>query len=174
MKAKDAEEYTLAVGQTAAGTWRHIAIAERLGVPKALGLTLKQWVEERLRGYVRLSLKERAEAVKELIDEGLSQRAAARALGISKGTVQNDLARTDGQNCPLVHHEAARIVTVTDDTGQNCPPVQFHISAELLADARLVCVQDALGVTDDEWIEMLFKDSTMKDCKIFISEVGIV
>ena len=65
-------------------------------VPAALGLSTARWVEERLGGYVRLSVEERREAVKELTTakedggEGLSTRQAAAVLGVSDATVVRD------------------------------------------------------------------------------------
>ena len=70
MKPEDAEEYTQALGQVVAGGWRQIALGERLGVPKALGLSVDEWVKRRLGGYVKLSIEERREAVEELTAKG--------------------------------------------------------------------------------------------------------
>jgi transposase len=92
MNRDDAEEYTQALGQVVAGGWRQVALGQRLGVPKALGLTTREWVEDRLGGYVRLALPERREAVAELTEEGLSQRQAADVLGVDDRTVGRDLA----------------------------------------------------------------------------------
>jgi hypothetical protein len=96
MNVTDAEEYTLGLGQTVAGSWRLIALGQRLGVPKALGLSTKDWVETRLGGYIRLSLAERREAVVELTgpgeNGGLSQRQAAEVLGVDEITVRRDRA----------------------------------------------------------------------------------
>jgi predicted transcriptional regulator len=49
------------------------------------------WSVARLGGYVRLSIEERREAVKELTDEGISQREVAEVLGVTQPTVQADL-----------------------------------------------------------------------------------
>jgi phage N-6-adenine-methyltransferase len=87
----DAEEYTQALGQVVAGGWRQVALGKRLDVPKALGLSTAQWVNERLGGYVRLSIDERREAVAELAAEGLSRRETAAVLGVDPMTVQRDL-----------------------------------------------------------------------------------
>lgn len=98
MKPADAEEYTQALGQVVAGGWRQVALGKRLGVPEALGLTLEQWVDGRLGGYVRLSIPERREAVGELTalvengGQGLSNRAAAQVLGVDAETVRRDNA----------------------------------------------------------------------------------
>lgn len=93
MKAEHAEEYTQALGQIVAGGWRQIALGERLGIPKALGLTTQEWVEQRLGGYVRLSVEERHGAVKELTDEGLSTRKIAAVTGVSHETVAKDVRK---------------------------------------------------------------------------------
>jgi predicted transcriptional regulator len=90
MKRDDAEEFTQALGQIVAGSWRQIALAQRLGVPQALGLELEDWVRNRLGGYIRLSVPERREAVKELVDEGLSQRDIGEILGVDQSTIHRD------------------------------------------------------------------------------------
>lgn len=91
MKPDDAEEYTQALGQVVAGGYRQVALGERLGVPRALGLSTRDWVEQRLGGYVRMSLPERREAVAELTAEGMTQREVADVLGVSQKTVDRDL-----------------------------------------------------------------------------------
>jgi DNA-binding transcriptional ArsR family regulator len=93
MDVDDAEEYTQALGQVVAGGWRQIALGERLGVPAALGLTTRDWVDQRLGGYVRLSIPERREAIAELVKgEGMTQRQAADVLGVDEKTVRRDRA----------------------------------------------------------------------------------
>ena len=91
MKMKDAEEYTQSLGQIVAGSYRQIALAESLGVPKALGLSIEDWVQRRLGGYIRLGIPDRREAVAELAAEGMSQRGIAGVLGVDQATVQRDL-----------------------------------------------------------------------------------
>jgi hypothetical protein len=91
LSADDAEEYTQALGQVVAGGWRQVALGERLGVPNALGMSTREWVEDRLGGYVRMAIPERREAVAELAAEGLSQREIADVLGVSHKTVDRDL-----------------------------------------------------------------------------------
>jgi hypothetical protein len=49
-----------------------IALAHRLGVPKALGLSTEEWVRERLGGYARLEIEPRREAVLELTADGFT------------------------------------------------------------------------------------------------------
>src|SRR5262245_20869527 len=92
----DAEEYTQALGQIAGGTWRQIAWAERIGIPAALGLSTRDWVEQRLGGYVRVSISDRRDAVAELTapeedaGQGRANVEAADVLGISEPTVRRD------------------------------------------------------------------------------------
>jgi hypothetical protein len=96
MNPADAEEYTQALGQVVAGGWRQVALGQRLGVPDALGLTTTEWVERRLGGYIRMSIPDRREAVRELTapvetgGQGLSTREAAAVLGVNHDTVAVD------------------------------------------------------------------------------------
>lgn len=120
MNRHDAEQFTQGLGEIGTGWWRTILVATRLGVPEALDLSTEQWVEERLGGYVRLSVPERRDAVAELIGrEGLSQRQAAEVLGVDHATVNRDLVqmhhpgtvdqddgRPDGANAPQRPHVA--------------------------------------------------------------------
>jgi hypothetical protein len=97
MTPEQAEEYTDALGQVASGAWRQVALGVELGVPNALGLSTGEWVEQRLGGYVRLSMEARREAARELTapeDEGgrgMSQRKAAEVLGVAPDTVNRDV-----------------------------------------------------------------------------------
>ncbi len=61
MNRDDAEEFTEALGQVMAGGWRLRAHALREGVHTAMGLTFEEWSEQRLGGYVRMSIPERRE-----------------------------------------------------------------------------------------------------------------
>jgi ParB family chromosome partitioning protein len=104
----DAEEYTAALGQVLGGGWRQVALGERLGVPRALGLTTERWVRERLGGYARLTVDERREAARELTaaeedgGHGMTQREAAEVLGVDQKTVSNDTrpAREENSSPP--------------------------------------------------------------------------
>lgn len=93
MNAEHAEEYTQSLGQIVAGGWRQIALGEKLGVPKALGLSTREWVDERLGGYVKLSIEERHGAVKELTADGMSARKIAEVIGVSHATAANDVKK---------------------------------------------------------------------------------
>lgn len=91
MNRLDAIEYTEALGQVVSGGWRQIALAERLGVPKALGLTTREWVQQHLGGYIKLNIADRQQAVAELVAEGKSQREIGAVLGVDSTTVHHDV-----------------------------------------------------------------------------------
>jgi hypothetical protein len=88
---EDAEAFTLSLGHVFSGGYGLIVHAKEQGVPEALGLTLPEWVNDKLGGYVRLSITERREAAAELADRGMSQREIADVLGVSHDTVNRDL-----------------------------------------------------------------------------------
>jgi hypothetical protein len=95
-----AEEYTQALGQVVSGSWRQIARAKKLGVPQALGLSLEDWVTSRLGGYIKLSIPDRREAVRELAAEGLSNVAVGQILGVDETTVRRDSANAEKSRRP--------------------------------------------------------------------------
>lgn len=94
MNRDQAEEYTQSLGQILNASWRQIKLARELGVPRALGLSVDQWVNQRLGGYVRLPSEERKAAVLEMKaeDPKMTQRAIGEVLGVNAGTVNRDLA----------------------------------------------------------------------------------
>lgn len=96
MSREDAEEYTQALGQVVAGGWRQVALGKRLGVPSALGITVEEWVEDRLGGYVRMSIPDRRDAVAELSEEGMSTREIGDVLGVDQSTVVRDAHASAG------------------------------------------------------------------------------
>jgi hypothetical protein len=100
MSPEDAEEYTQALGQVLGGSWRQIELGQRLEVPKSLGLTTREWVEQRLGGYVRMQVEDRRNAEKELKTEGLSQRQIANVFGVDQKTVSNDLRSEENSSKP--------------------------------------------------------------------------
>jgi transcriptional regulator with XRE-family HTH domain len=106
-----AEEFTRGLGETVAGSWRLINLARQMGVPQALGLTLEEWVDERLGGYVRLSDAEFHTAVLELRKEGLSQRQIAQVTGFT----QTDISREE---------RGVRVRAESDDSPRLGPPNQ--------------------------------------------------
>lgn len=115
----EATEYTESLAQIFAGSWRQIFLAEKIGVPKACGLTTQQWVEERLGGYVRLSIPDRREAGAELAEEGLSNVEAAEVLGVSDETVRRDKAATN------VESAATEPIEAEGDDATNVEPPAF-------------------------------------------------
>jgi len=153
ISVEDAEEYTQALGQVVAGGWRQIALGKRLGVPQALGLTVREWVETRLGGYVRMSIEERRQAVLELAEEGHSQREIAEVLGVSKTTVDRDLdPGPSGPPEQLVDEYQQVDTPVHQDTGPNGPPMpvgQEHADA-ILADIDQRVAERAETVRDTE------------------------
>lgn len=87
----DAEEYTESLKQVWAGGWRQVLLAHRMGIPTALGMSTSEWVDS-LGGYVKMSIPERREAARELIEEeGMSTRQAAEVLGVDNATVWRDM-----------------------------------------------------------------------------------
>lgn len=92
ISAEDAEQFTQGVEKTAAGTWQMIELAQRMGVPKVLGMTTEQWVKARIGGYIRLSVPERQQAIGDMIEDGHSNREIAEVLGVDESTVRADLA----------------------------------------------------------------------------------
>jgi predicted transcriptional regulator len=132
MKPEDAEEFTQSLGQIVAGSYRQILLAQRLGVPKALGLELDEWVQTRLGGYVRLSIKERREAVKELTSEGLSQREIGAVLGVDQSTVHADL-KSDGSSS-----NKAKAKAKSDENSSIPERDEAKIQAEALQQERVV------------------------------------
>jgi predicted transcriptional regulator len=53
------------------------------------GLTTRQWVEEKLGGYVKIAA--RREAAIKLIEGGMSQRQASKVLGVNQATISRDV-----------------------------------------------------------------------------------
>lgn len=144
MNRGDAEEYTEALGQVFSGGYRLIFHAERQGIPAALEMSTREWVEQKLGGYVRLSIEERREAAKELTEgEGLSNVKAAEILGVSKDTVRRDRDSANAQ--PELPEE----IEPSQENGANAQPKSAHVAAnagdnewytppEYIAAARLV------------------------------------
>jgi ParB family chromosome partitioning protein len=164
---EDAQEFTEALAQSVGASWRQIALAKRMGVPKALGLSVDQWVTSKLGGYVRMAVEDRRQAVQELKAEGLSNREAAEVLGIDAHTVRRDV---DGANAPptngFSHEEASpaganappadlpreSLPHVANNTGNN----EWYTPPEIIEAAREVMgsidVDPASCATANEWI----------------------
>lgn len=120
---EDAEELTQSLGQIVGGSWRQIAAFTRMGIPKALGLSTQEWANTRLGGYARLSIEDRREAVKELLDDGFSQRQAAEIIGVDHKTVGNDKAAIQGgENSPKQEKSPTPEQGGSITSGENSPP----------------------------------------------------
>lgn len=90
---EQAEEFTASLGDIVGGSFRQIALADDLGIPQVLGLTLPEWVD-RLGGYVKFNIEEKQKAVEELRRPKdkrgkplRSQRKVAEILGTSQSVV---------------------------------------------------------------------------------------
>lgn len=141
MERSDAEEYTQSLGQIVAGSWRQVALAKRLGVPKALGLSTDEWVNGRLGGYVKLSISERREAVKELAADGRSQREITEITGLGLGTVNREL----NDHVPNGTQEAAKGKEASNDSVPNGTPLDAI--AALAADEKVKQAAKAIDET---------------------------
>src|SRR5262245_15196653 len=103
----EALAFASAHGHATAATFELIALARELGVPEALGLSLPDYVQQHLGGYVRLPIAERQNAVAQLMaptrngGHGLNVRDAADVLGVGKTTVERDI-HAIGPNGPVI------------------------------------------------------------------------
>lgn len=91
-----------------------------MGIPAALGMSTKDWVNDRLGGYVRLSVGERKSASKELTDEGFSTREAAEILGVNHNTVARDVSNDTDNNAG---DATSKDGSVPNDTERAAPNV---------------------------------------------------
>ena len=145
---QDAEEFTQSLGQIIGGSWRQIALAKRMGVPQALGLSTEAWVRERLGGYVRLTVDERREAVRELAADGMSQRGIGEVLGVDAATVNRDVA-----NATLADESGNEIKDTNDNSAAFATPLDAV--ALLAADEKVKATARAAHVANNsgnnEW-----------------------
>lgn len=89
---EDAEQLTQGAAKVFGGQYQQLAVLRSRGVHKLLGFDdFSEYVHKRIGGYVRMSIEERRQAVKELANDGLSQREVAEVIGVSQSTVQRDL-----------------------------------------------------------------------------------
>jgi hypothetical protein len=176
MTPEDAEEYTQALSQVVAGGWRQIALGKRLGVPELLKLSTRQWVEDRLGGYVRLSIEERREAAAELTAEGMSRREVGDVLGVDPMTVQRDVAPVANATKPA-EATPAPVANATDDRAADY--IDQHLAEDptltTLADRRRV--QQALAKAwtfteyDPEFAARVLDDDHIKDLNNLITNL---
>lgn len=119
MNKTDAEEFTQSLGQIVSGSWRQIALAKRLGVPKALELSTEDWVNNHLGGYVKMCIDDRRKAVAELTEEGHSTRDIGAVLGVTNATVSHDLKAVknltpaDPKPNPIANHDDEAVKNLT-------------------------------------------------------------
>lgn len=93
---------------------------------------------ERICRYVRLRVAERREAVLELIKEGMSQRQAAKVLGVGKTTVARDLGPI-GPPRPVPARGAG-----PNGPADRYPELEYYVAAGRTAEAeQLVDALDA-------------------------------
>jgi hypothetical protein len=107
MSPEDAEEYTQAHALIGGGWWRSIELGKRLGVPDALSLSVEAWVQ-RLGGYVKQSVPDRREAVRNLTAEEYSTREIGKILGVSHETVASDVRNLTASDTRTAHEKIAK------------------------------------------------------------------
>lgn len=153
MRPEDAEEYTQALGQVVAGSWRQVALGKRLGVPQALGISTEDWVEHRLGGYIRMSIPERREAVKELTapvedgGAGMSTREAAEVLGVNQSTVVRDACASDEPSGD-VHPEPQTDAYASGEPEQAIPEVRAVSSVPATEPEEEMLLTGDLDISD--------------------------
>lgn len=123
MNEAEAEEYTQSLGQIVAGSTRQIYWAKRNGIPEALGLSVEQWVNNRLGGYVKLSILERRELALEMEADGESTREIAKVLGVGHATVARDLKPVSNETDEEKH--------AADTNDLETDPVSFETDEEV-------------------------------------------
>jgi hypothetical protein len=164
---EDAEEYTQSLGQIFSGSWRQIALANRLGVPQALGLSLEDWVTTRLGGYVKMSIVDRRQAVKELTDDGYSTRDIGEVLGVDHATAARDVANATGASKKPKEKKTKKTDTVANATDAPIPSDRFGRTPEQAEnDAKLstgmlkniVSTLHPRGAPPEQWAWQMFID----------------
>lgn len=154
MKPEDAEEYTQSLGQIVSGSWRQIALADRIGVPKALGFkNTRDWVEQRLGGYIKLSIPDRREAAKELAGNGMSLKAIGDVLGASEATISRDFsdlanARNEEAIQPNQHDDlanASREEAIRAEQARQQRLSLFKAIKDSITGLALIAFEDAIA-----------------------------
>lgn len=80
MDATAAQEFSESFGMIGAGWWRQIAWAKQQGIPDALGMSTRDWVEHYVGGWARLAIEDRREAVLELVGQPEPDNESARGM----------------------------------------------------------------------------------------------
>lgn len=173
MNRDDAEEFTQSLGQIVGGSWRQVALAKRLGVPKALGLSVEDWVQTRLGGYIRMIVEDRRQAVVELAAEGESNRSIAAVLGVDPETVNRDVraanaAPDDSDDPPdqdLTESSAANAAPTTAEkrkAGEDARKAVLEAAADPVLPEGVYAEDFFTGATADriadESVDLVFTD----------------
>jgi hypothetical protein len=90
---EQAEEFTRNAAELVHIGYKNILWADNVGIPTVLGYeSLRDWVTDKLGGYIRYPIEERREIAKELRANGKTKTAIGEILGVSNDTIKNDLA----------------------------------------------------------------------------------
>jgi transposase len=90
---EQAEEFTQNAASLVHIGYKNILWADNVGIPTVLGYeSLRDWVTDKLGGYIRYPIEERREIAKELRANGKSKTAIGEILGVNDGTIGRDLA----------------------------------------------------------------------------------
>lgn len=131
MDREAAESFSSGLGKVMGGSYELILHAKQQRVPEVLGMTLQDWVNHYLGGYMRMAVDQRREAAKELAEEGLSQRAIAEVLGVAQKTVDRDLSES---NDSLTHEEPPEHQPVDEDSESNDSLHSGNLRENMLGD----------------------------------------
>jgi hypothetical protein len=141
---EEAEEYTQGLEQNLTGSYRLYMWAQRNGIPKALGITLEEWIQ-RVGGHVKLSAPERRQAVTELKEEGHTNREIAKAIGVDESTVRADLSagnpaprKKNGSKNNHDDEDTAGNPAPDDDDDEEMTPEEVEIGQQNLRSAILM------------------------------------
>ena len=134
MNKQDAIEFTQCLGLFTGATWRLIAHAKKQGVPKSMGLSTEQWVNEHLGGYIRMAVEDRREIAVELASGGASTREIAEVLGVSPATAARDIREA---NAPATEPE---------------PAITMDAMAAITLGGKTAADIAAIGSAKDAWI----------------------
>jgi DNA methylase len=124
LTAEEAEDFTQALGSVLTGGYRFIFQGWRLGVPDALNMSVQEWVDKRLGGYIKMAERDRQKAIAEMQAEQerdskkrMSTRELAGVLGVSHATVATDQKAV--KNLTGEGAEPSRDVATGDDSVKN-------------------------------------------------------
>lgn len=133
MNEQAAREYSESLGQIFDGGYRQAAWADKQKIPQALGLSMRDWVYQYLGGYVRMSVEQRNEAVRELAADGISQAGIVRALGLSDNTVAAIVKGEEPQEHRRRAQESSPAATVQNEESSPAATVQNEEFIDLSA-----------------------------------------